>query len=1045
MTFLQGIAAVLSPAIGKALFMTQYSAEQLPLAYAAVSVLLPLIGVGYLGATRRISDRLLLPATAVLCAVVPAATWVTLLMGYDRVGAALAVVWTDAEWALIMLVFLGVATRLLDVRQQRRLLGLVAAGDVLAGMAGGFSLPLITSLVGLRPLLLVIAAVQLGTAAMAAWALRRPARTEEEASEEEPPTPLRALLRDPFLRKAWLPLALSWFVLFVVDALFLAVAEQRFPTEESLGGFMGVFLGTAGVADAIASIGLYALIVGRFGVKGGLVAGPLLTAVLALPLLVLGFFGPATVAMLLAVSGLKLGDITARENIGEPVVSTLYGALPAADRGAAQAAGGTIIGPLGALLAAPVLWAVLGPLGLGIPGLVVLVAASAAVWAFVAARAGDEWPAALSRALDRGTPEQADVTLAGGQGIDTLLDGLTSADRAVVVGSARLLRSTAPELLRSHLGPLLSHRDRGLRIDILRLLEEQPITSALPPLAARVAEEDDARARGILYRALVAAAPDEGGELLAARLGRAELSEQGRILDALVRHGGDGWAVLVGRQLHRLKEGRPAERQVAAALLGSAGGALPGGLLAELLADDDREVQRGALAAVVRSGRDVPWAEVFACVDDPELLGDVERAVQAGGGGALKALDRVWDQLAPSRRGRLLAAAVGADSPELRVFLLSRMVDPLVGRAALAALVSSAEPTEEEELRIRDFIGFSMESIDATRRHASALVHGDLDVVARALREDADEAIARVVAAYGLLHPGRGLDRLDAALLDPEGRPLAVEVLESVLSREDWLILAPYVDPEPDERTPPPAGELPAGASTWARLCLGDLAGARARSAELRTLREVPGFGHLRDRELAVLADAAADGGPIPLSDDPRLGGLDAERLVRLIVDVPPLRVPLLDLLAGTSTRVAAEETRPAGVPLEDTEALRALRSCAAFRGASRPAWRALVAAAEGRELGPGQILPKAPGGHAVLIASGTLRGDAGRAHEAGSLLELRPALRGRPRRSVYTSEGPGAVLLLPARALRILYADCGPAALAAARRLLARRSPAAG
>jgi len=1033
LTFLQGIAAVLSPAIAKALFMTQFSAEQLPYAYAAVAALLPCIGLAYLAASRRFPDRILLPATGLLCALMPALIWAAVTAGHERLGAAMAIVWTDIEWALILLLFLGVATRLLDVRQQRRLLGLVAAGDVVAGILVGYSLPLLAPTVGLRPLLLVIAVVQFCAVVMAAWALRRPAASPPE---EERPTPIRKLLADPFLRKAWMPLALSWFVLYAVDTLFLAVAEQRFPTEESMGAFMGVFLGSAGVADAIASVGLYGLIVGRFGVKGGLVGGPMVTALLAIPLFFLGLLGPATLGLLLAASGLKLIDVTARENISEPVVTTLYHALPVADRGVAQAAGSTVVGPLGALLAAPILWAVLGPLDLGIPGLIILVFASGAVWTWVSLRAGNEWPAALKRALDRGAPDQADVTLAGREGLETLLDGLASADPTVVLGSARLLRGTAPALLREHLPLLLAHRDDDLRIEILRLLETRPLRSAVGPLAARLPSPISIHERALLYRALAASDPGEGGKLLEARLARATLSERGMLLDALLRHGGDAGAVVVGRQLHKLKEGVAAERRVAAVLLGISGGALPGGLLVSLLADEDRGVRREALAAVGRSGRDAPWAEAFACVDDPDLLGDIERAVHAGGGGALKALDRVWDGLSTNRRIRLLAAAAGSESTELRGFLLRRLDDPQVAREAISALRSTEPLTPDDEARLREAVDAELATVAQTTAHAAALRHQHLAVAARALREDADAALARAVAGLGLLHPGRGLDDLDHALTDPEERPLAIEVLESVLDRSDWLRLQPFLDPS-EEEEPQPLGEVPVGASSWARLCLGDLGGARARAEDLNRLRAIPRLAHLRDRELAALADETRAEGGIPLSDDPSLGVLPVDALAALLLDVPALRVPLLDLLAGGSIPSSSERPRQAPRPLADAEALLALRSCPSFIGTPRSVQRSLVAAAESRELTHGQVVPRGPAGYALLVASGVLLDEEGNKVTSGALVGARAALRAEPRSTLLTSDGSSAVLVLPAGALRAARAASAPASLAFSRELL--------
>ena len=67
-------------------------------------------------------------------------------------------VWYEVEWVLLNLEFWGLAGNLMNVRQGKRLFGLIGAGELIAGSILGLMSPGLVAVIG-TPNLLLISAV----------------------------------------------------------------------------------------------------------------------------------------------------------------------------------------------------------------------------------------------------------------------------------------------------------------------------------------------------------------------------------------------------------------------------------------------------------------------------------------------------------------------------------------------------------------------------------------------------------------------------------------------------------------------------------------------------------------------------------------------------------------------------------------------------------------------------------------------------------------------------------------------------------------------
>jgi ATP/ADP translocase len=141
-SFFMGIAIVTFFAASSALFLTEFGSETLPYVYIASAIISTLTGMVYTWFEKWVSIRKLLIGTLF---------FLLLSVSAFRLGLQ----YTDAHWpafgmmawftvlnALLSVEFWGLAGRLLDVRQAKRLFGLAGSGEMISSVIGGLLTPL---------------------------------------------------------------------------------------------------------------------------------------------------------------------------------------------------------------------------------------------------------------------------------------------------------------------------------------------------------------------------------------------------------------------------------------------------------------------------------------------------------------------------------------------------------------------------------------------------------------------------------------------------------------------------------------------------------------------------------------------------------------------------------------------------------------------------------------------------------------------------------------------------------------------------------------
>ncbi|HET9852480.1 MAG TPA: hypothetical protein VFP56_08240 [Candidatus Limnocylindrales bacterium] len=442
-----GAVAAILGVVANAMFLEAFGSGLLPVTYVVIGV----AGVLVSTAIRRGAERFdLLRLAAAVLGGASALFLVSWLVGARPDG-----VWVSGPLLvlfpiLIQLGFVfigGQAGRVLDIAGIKTSFPRIMAGFPIGATIGGLAaVPLVDVLGRVEDLLLVVAIVQGGFAALVWETGRRFARLLTLPSAPPPgPAPasatpgsatpdtdfehqtgelsLRRLLGRPFIALVLAYQVLSALGSQVADFLVFDRASVLFPGAEDLGRFLAAY---TALMNGIAIAFLFLLagpLLRRHGLRLGIGANPIVDLALALAILVvLAAAGPASVALLGIISAARIADIALTDGMTRTSINALYQVLPARQRLAAQATVEGMGVPL-AIGASGVLLLLLNELPIALAAKVVVLSLVCAAWTWVARRLYHEYAPALAaalrsrRVLDTEAPLQAtldDVVLLAG-------------------------------------------------------------------------------------------------------------------------------------------------------------------------------------------------------------------------------------------------------------------------------------------------------------------------------------------------------------------------------------------------------------------------------------------------------------------------------------------------------------------------------------------------------------------------------------------------------------------------------------------------------
>jgi AAA family ATP:ADP antiporter len=837
-SFLIGVPRLLTSTAAMALFLTYYNASHLPYIYMGAAVAIPLTGFLRLRLASRLSFVRLLALDLGLVLVVLVVFRLLLSTREPAWVAMVLPVWYEVEWVLLNLEFWGLAGHQVNVRQAKRLFGVIGTGELVAGTVAGLAVPTIVDAVGTPNLLLISAAA----VALCLGLLALVSRAFPIAESEPPRPPARErsrrryadLLQSRYVLLLFALIALSYLGYFVLDNAFYSVAHAHYPDANHLASFLGVFWAIVALVTLLSRTIFAGRVLTRYGLIGGLLALPAAVAAGVSLIAVSTAIGAAAGLVFWCMALTKLFDQSLRDSIDRSAVLVLYQPLPGPQRVRVQTAVEGIVGPLAGGVSGLTLLFLIQVLHFQAVHLTSLLLVIVAAWIVVAARLRGEYSEALSRALARRGFGGGSLSLGDASTVDVLRKGLRSPHAAEVLYCLEALESVRPASQEPSFPALLGHPSPQVRREVLLRIERLGLTAAAPLVRARTESEPDPDLRGVALRVLAAIGEaDDIAAVQACADDAADPVRRGAMAGLLRRNGaGDVLARLNAEAIAP----EPARRLFAARVIGDAGVRELASTLAMLLRDEHAGVRRAALATAGTLGEPRLLPVVVDALAEPSVRSAAVSTLLAAGDAATDALiaayeesDREGERARGRRLIRVLARA-GDDRATAALWRWASGPDAEVRDVALPALGLRARPLRLDSASVRA-------RLEAEAAEAAVLIGAMEDVgsepalalLRRALDHELERARERILWLLSLLYAPEAVLRARAHLSSrsPEKRAQAVELIDSLAEPALAELVVPIVEDVPaDVRRARLAARFP-----------------MERRARLERLREVIGRG----------------------------------------------------------------------------------------------------------------------------------------------------------------------------------------------------------
>lgn len=489
-SFLSGISLVYFETTANTLFLMEYNISELPYVYIIASLVSVLIGVFYARLEEKFQIQKLLKISLFFVLSVIIIFFILIKFNDTKLSAMGIMVFKDILWMFVGMEF-GILTGIIfDIRQGKRLFGLLMTGEIFSGILGGLSIGYILNYIETIDLLLVSSL----SLVLSIFLLNKIIKTFDKRFDEAEVTEIdetlqigySSLLKNKYYLTFFAISLLSFFIFYFIDYIFYFKVEELYTNEKELASFFGIFIAMLNIVNIISSVFLSGKLLNRYGIGLGLMAIPILTLIGTSSLLITLSFSVTIAFVILLI--LKLFDEVFDISILTPSFRIIYQSIPISQRMKVLAFRETIIEPLAMGLAGVIL--LLLSMVKGIEIVCYAIVILSIIWLFLAKILKVQYIEALKQLLNR---RQVIMDKSFLKNIDTniFLEGLKSDNEIEVIYSIESLIEVQYLDIENILHSLLSHKSKQVRISVLRIIYDKNIIHLSSHLKLRIEEEKD--------------------------------------------------------------------------------------------------------------------------------------------------------------------------------------------------------------------------------------------------------------------------------------------------------------------------------------------------------------------------------------------------------------------------------------------------------------------------------------------------------------------------------------------------------------------------
>lgn len=458
------------------LFLVNYDTSDLPFVYILTSVISVIFGFVYTKLEDNLNIKSLLKVT-LLFLVFVTLFFLFLIKFFNFDFSYMAImIFKDVVWMFAGIEF-GILTSIIfDIRQGKRLFGLLMSGEILAGILGGISVGALMNLIDSIDLLFISGLSLVLSFLLLLNILKKFSSKFDNAdlSEEDEGVDVsyKALLKNNYYFLFFVISLLSFFVFYFIDYIFYFQVEQQFTDEKELAGFFGIFIALLNTVNLISSVFVSGKVLSRYGVGFGLMLIPLL-----------GIFGVSSYLFIASFSigiaffvliTIKLLDEVLDISILTPSFRIIYQSIPTIHRNKVLAFRETIIEPVAMGIAGLLLLLLTNLEGIEVVCFVIIV--FSVIWLVLARSLKQKYVESLKKLMDK-RQMLGDDTVLEDIDINILLEKLKSDNSIEVVYTLELLQKIDYEEFDRVLVYCLEHESEMVRIKAYEIIGEQKLSA----------------------------------------------------------------------------------------------------------------------------------------------------------------------------------------------------------------------------------------------------------------------------------------------------------------------------------------------------------------------------------------------------------------------------------------------------------------------------------------------------------------------------------------------------------------------------------------
>ena len=462
-------------------FLSTFPLHFLPYSYIVSGVMGSIVFTVFARLQERINYTRLLTASLSLVLALILIFWIGhLVWGANKWLVFMIFSWFMPISALVALQFWGMTMKLFDLRQGKRLFSLIASGDVISGLIGFWSVPLLLNFMNDSADLLLFAIIGMVMAIVFQLAIIRHFRTQlnnrskskgKTANTRKVKSRLSDLFKNKYFSLIFFLSILSMTGLIFVDYAFLGISRETFQEKILLTKFIGFFFGLIKAVELLAKTVVAGKLLDKYGLTAGLMVLPGLLLIFTIVALITGNLEGSPMLFFIPLAMNMLFLIVVKKSMEDPAFKMLYQPLDTEAKMKLQAQTEGKARQLAVIGAGVVL--VLFNLipSFSILHAIYILTLVLAAWLFVTYKTRSEYRSIINQRLS-GFSNKTTVGLSHiYTNAFTFREGLDSKDSDTVLRAFRLLKRTEPGSTLRYAGQLLRHRDTAVRKAILTELE----------------------------------------------------------------------------------------------------------------------------------------------------------------------------------------------------------------------------------------------------------------------------------------------------------------------------------------------------------------------------------------------------------------------------------------------------------------------------------------------------------------------------------------------------------------------------------------------